>query len=68
MSFNAAAVAIFSATTLWVVVLLAIEFYQLKSGKPLITTIMRDLVKRLPWPFILFALTSGFMMGHCFAN
>jgi hypothetical protein len=55
-------------TVVWVVGLLIVEIKQIKDHKPVITTVLRNYLKKLPWPFILLALVSGFMMGHCFGN
>ena len=53
-----------------VAALLAIEGVRYKqAGKDaLITSSMRQAVKNEPWVFILLALISGFMMGHCFGQ
>lgn len=61
---------VIGATALWVALLLAIEFKTLRDDVPgnHITAVLRAAVKKLPWPFILLALVSGFMMGHCFGN
>ena len=59
-----------AATAVWVAVLLCIEYKRYKAaGKPaLITNSFRAAVKKQPWVFILLALISGFMMGHCFGQ
>ncbi len=59
---------VIGATVLWVAMLLTIEFKTLRDDVPNnhITAVLRGAVKRLPWPFILLALVSGTMMGHCF--
>jgi len=63
-------VLVVAATSLWVISLLVIEYTRWrKAGKPgLITNVMRDAVRSQPWVFILLALVSGFMMGHCFGQ
>lgn len=57
-----------AATAVWVVALLVIEYKTLRDDVPgnHITAVLRGAVRKLPWPFILLALVSGFMMGHCF--
>jgi hypothetical protein len=59
-----------AATFVWVVSLLVIEFVRYRQGgrEALITNVMRNAVHSQPWVFILLALTSGFMMGHCFGQ
>ena len=48
--------------------LLVLEWRTLRDNIPgnHITAALRATVKRLPWPWILLALVSGFLMGHCF--
>lgn len=57
-------------TTLWVIGLLVLEYKTLtdKVENNHITAVLRSAVRKMPWPFILLALVSGFMMGHCFGN
>lgn len=57
-------------TTLWVFGLLAIEIVRGKKlgSEALITNSFRAAVIRVPWVFILLALISAFLMGHCFGN
>lgn len=57
-------------TALWAVALLVLEGKLLGDKIPgnHITAVLRKTVKRLPWPWLLLALTAGFMMGHCFGN
>ena len=59
-----------AATAAWVAVLLGIEVKTLGNETPEdhITAVMRAYVKKLPWVWILLALVSGFMMGHCFGQ
>lgn len=56
-----------AVTALWGLSLVAIEYFRFKDGgKPvLITTEFREAVKEVPWVFILLALVTGFLMGHC---
>lgn len=68
MSFNTVLSIVVFSTVIWVAVLLGVEVYQLYHKGVLITDVLRKTIKKLPWPFILLALTSGFMMGHCFGN
>ena len=59
-----------AATGIWVFVLLWIEYARFKKcgSSGLITNSFRAAVKAQPWVFILLALVSGFMMGHCFGQ
>lgn len=57
-------------TFIWVLALLLIEYlgYKREGKKGLITNEFRKAVKDQPWIFILLALISGFLMGHCFGQ
>lgn len=58
------------ATVFWVGTLFIIEYtrYRKAGSDALITNAFRQAVKGQPWVFILLALISGFMMGHCFGQ
>jgi len=70
MSPGATLTAIVGLTVAWVVGLLLLERKTLKDGVPAnhITAVLRAAVKKYPWPWILLALVSGFLMGHCFGQ
>lgn len=56
------------ASAVYVLMLLGIEAYAAWKRKPLITHAMRAAVRRVPWLFVLLAMTFGFMAGHCFGQ
>ena len=57
-------------TFIWILGLLFVERlgYKREGTKGLITNQFREAVKSQPWIFILLALITGFMMGHCFGQ
>lgn|GEM_PF-2611246 len=60
---------VIGATVAWGAALLGIEIKTLNDETPdnHITAVLQKYVKQLPWPWLLLALISGFLMGHCFA-
>ena len=60
---------IIGVTAAWGAALLGIEIKTLGDATPAnhLTAGLQKSVKDLPWPWILLALVSGFLMGHCFA-
>ena len=60
---------IIGVTVAWAAALMGIEIKTLGDETPAnhITAVLQKSVKNTPWPWILLALVSGFLMGHCFA-
>lgn len=46
--------------------LLAYEFFALLTGRPLVTTIIRDAFRVAPGPFMVVAFLLGVLFGHFF--
>jgi len=61
---------IIGLTVLWAAALLVVEYKTLRDDVPNnhITAVLGATVKKLPWPWLLLALVSGFLMGHCFGQ
>lgn len=49
-----------------VTILLVYEFFALFTGKPLVTTIIRDAYRAAPGPFMVVAFLMGVLFGHFF--
>lgn len=65
MSSDEVLIVVVILTALWALSLIAVEFYQIKKGKVVITNVIIATIKKVPWVFILLALVGGFLMGHC---